>query len=106
MEGNKNITICNYCGLMIKSGGITGFKFNLSRTDPYSNTKKCPNVAKKAAYMKEIRVELRGTMGGRYHTIIDDEGEADEDVYIYPADIHPDERDKYRETVRTSKASE
>ena len=44
MEGNKNGTICNYCGLMIKSGGITCFKFHLSHTDPHSNTKKCPNV--------------------------------------------------------------
>ncbi|WJZ82965.1 hypothetical protein VitviT2T_002686 [Vitis vinifera] len=27
MEGNKNGTICNYCGLAIKSGGITHFNF-------------------------------------------------------------------------------
>ena len=77
---------------MIKSGGITRFKFYLSHTDPHSNTKKCPNVpsevkqemkqlleqkskakAKKAVDIEEIRVELPGTMGGRYHTIIDDE---------------------------------
>ena len=47
-------------------------------------------------------------MGGRYHTIIDDneEDEGDKDVYIYPADIHLDERDEYREAVRASKASE
>ena len=44
VEGNKNETICNYCGLMIKSIGITRFKFHLSHTDPHSNTKKCPNV--------------------------------------------------------------
>ena len=74
VEGNKNGTICNYCGLMIKSGGITHFKFHLSHTDPHSNTKKCPNglsevkqeikqlleqkckaKAKKAADMEEIR---------------------------------------------------
>ena len=46
-EGYKNGTICNYCGLMIKSGGITRLKFHLSRTDPQSNTKKCPNVPPK-----------------------------------------------------------
>ncbi|WKA03036.1 hypothetical protein VitviT2T_021173 [Vitis vinifera] len=44
MEGNKNGIICNYCGLTIKSGGITCFKFHLSHIDPNSNTKKCPNV--------------------------------------------------------------
>ena len=44
LEGHKNGTICNYCGLSIKSGGITGLKFHLSHTDPHSNTKKCPNV--------------------------------------------------------------
>ena len=47
LEGNKNGTICNYCGLMIKSGGITRLKFHLSHTDPHLNTKKCPNVQKR-----------------------------------------------------------
>ena len=32
---------------MIKSGGITRFKFHLSHSDPHSNTKKCPNVPPK-----------------------------------------------------------
>ena len=41
----KNGTICNYCGLNIKSGGITRLKFHLSHADPHSNTKKCPNVS-------------------------------------------------------------
>ena len=38
-------------------------------------------------------------MGGRHHTIIHDdeeEEEVDEDVYMYPADMHPDERDEYQ----------
>ena len=127
MEGHKNGTICNYCGLSIKSGGITRLKFHLSLTDPHSNTKKCPNVplevkqemkqllehkgkakAKKTADMEEIRAELRGTMGEKHHSLIDDdeEEESDEDVHMYPADMHPDERDEYREAVRASKASE
>ena len=97
---------------MIKSGGIARFKFHLSHTGPHSNTKKCPNVqskvkqeieqlleqkskekVKKTADMEEIRAELRGTMGGRHQTIIDDddEEEGDEDVYMYPNDMHPDE---------------
>ena len=81
IEGNKNGTICNFCGMIIKSGGITRFKFHLSHTDPHSNSKKCPNVppdvkreiiqllvernkakAKKAANIEEIRFELRGAM--------------------------------------------
>ena len=43
---NKNETIYNYCGLMIKSGGITCLKFHLSHMDPHSNTKKCPAGSK------------------------------------------------------------
>ena len=44
LKGHKNGTICNYCGLSIKSCGITRLKFHLPHTDPHSNTKKCPNV--------------------------------------------------------------
>ena len=44
IEGNKNDTICKFCGMIIKSGGITRFKFHLSYTDPHSNRKKCPNM--------------------------------------------------------------
>ena len=70
---------------------------------------KSKTKAKKAADMEEIRTELRGTMGGKHHTLFDDdeeEEEGDEDVYMYPANMHPDERDEYREVVRASKASE
>ena len=128
MEGNRNGTICNYCGLMIKSGRITRFKFHLSHSDPHSNTKKCPNVplevkqemrqlldqknktkAKKTSYIEEIRVELRGTMGGHHrHLINDDEDEEEEedDVYMYPVDMIPDERAEFRATCHASKANE
>ena len=45
-------------------------------------------------------------MGGKHHSLIDDEeeGEGDEDVHMYPADMYPDEQDGYREAVRASKA--
>ena len=58
--------------------------------------------------MEEIRAELRGTMRGKHHSLIDDdeEEEGDEDVYMYPANMHPDERGEYREAVRASKVSE
>ena len=82
----------------------------MSHTDPYSNAKKCSNMlpkvqemkqllkqkskakAKKTADTEEIQAELQGTMGERHHTIIDDEEEeGDDDVYMYLADMHPDE---------------
>ena len=114
---NRNCTICNFCGMVIKSGGIAGFKFHLSHTDPHSNSKKCPNVppevkkemrrllvernkakAKKAANIEEIRSELRGTMGGSHRHLFDDgddddeeNEEEDDDVYMYPPDMNPDE---------------
>ena len=35
-------------------------------------------------------------MGGRHRIIIDDEEEeGDEDVYMYPTNMHPDQRDEY-----------
>ena len=49
LEGNKNGTICNYCGF----GGITRLKFHLSHTDPHSNTKKCLNVS------SEVKQEMK-----------------------------------------------
>ena len=127
MEENRNGIICNYCGLVIRSGGITRFKYHLSHSDPHSNTKKCPNVppkvkqemrqlldqknkekVKKAADIEEIRAELRGTMGGRdRHLIDDDEDEEEEkDVYMYPGNMTPDERADYRAACHASKATE
>ena len=83
MEENRNSTVSNYCGLVIRSGRITCFKYHLSHSDPHSNTKKCPNVppevkqemrqlleqknkekAKRTADIEEICAKLRGTMGG------------------------------------------
>ena len=65
--------------------------------------------AKKAADIEEIRVELRGTMGGcNRHLIDDDEDdeEEEEDVYMYPGDMNPDERAKFQAACHASKASE
>ena len=46
-------------------------------------------------------------MGGIHQTIIDNEKEeGDEDVYMYPIDIHPNKRDEHREAVRASKGNE
>ncbi|RVX18459.1 hypothetical protein CK203_006548 [Vitis vinifera] len=129
IEGNRNGTICNFCGLVMKSGGITRFKFHLMHKDPHNNTKKCPRVppevkeeirflvhdktkakAKKNADIEDIRAQLRGTMGTHHTHLVDedddDEDVENEDVYMYPTDMHPDERDAYRSAVRASKASE
>ena len=47
IEENKNDTICNYCGMVIKNDRITRYKFHLSHTDPHSNNKKCHNMLPK-----------------------------------------------------------
>ena len=64
---------------------------------------------KKNADIEDIRAQLRGTTGASDTHLIDedddDEDAKDEDVYMYPADMHPDERDAYRSVVRASKAS-
>ena len=39
--------------MVIKSGGITRFKFHLSHTDSYLNSKKCPYVS------PEVKKEMR-----------------------------------------------
>ena len=58
IERNRNCTICNFCGMVIKSGGITLFKFHLSHTDPHSNSKTCPNVPPEVQkYMRQLLVE-------------------------------------------------
>ena len=44
VEGNRNETICNFCGLLMKSGGISRFKYHLVHIDPNNNTKKCLTV--------------------------------------------------------------
>ena len=134
IEGNKNNTICKFCGMVIKSGGITLFKIHLSRTDPHSNSKKCPNVppevkkemrqllvernkakAKKAGNIEEIRSELRATMGGSHRHLFDDgdgddddeeNEEEDDDVYMYPVDMNPDERADYQAACCASKTRE
>ena len=52
--------IYNYCGLSIKSGGITCLKFHLSHTDPHSNTKKCPNVPPEVKQEMKQLLEQKG----------------------------------------------
>ena len=53
VEGNQNWTICNFCGLLMKSGGINQFKYHLVHGDPNNNTKKYPIVP------PEVKEEIR-----------------------------------------------
>ena len=58
IERNRNSTKHNFCGMVIKSGGITRFKFHLSHTDLHSNKKKCPNVPPEVKKdMRQLLVE-------------------------------------------------
>ena len=122
IEGNRNGKICNFCGLVMKSGGIMRFKSHLTYKDLHNNTKKCPRVspkvkeeirllvhdkqkakAKKNVDIEDIHSQLRGTMGTHHTHLVneddDDEDAEDEDVYMYPTDMHPDEWDAYRFAV-------
>ena len=114
----------------MKSGGIIRFKFHLTHNDLHNNTKKCPRVppkvkekirlmvhnkykakAKKVVDIQEICAQLCGTMGANDTHLIDkddddDEYVEDEDVYMYPTDMHPNERDANRSAVHASKAIE
>ena len=62
---------------------------------------------KKAANIEEIQAELRGTMGGSHRHLFDDgddddeeNEEEDDDVYMYSADMNPDERVDHRAACR------
>ena len=96
VKENKNGTICNYCRLLMKSGGIIWFKFHLTHVDHYNNTKKCHKVsfevkektwemlhqkikaqANKTTNIKEISAHLCGTMGSNYTHVINEDDERD-----------------------------
>ena len=58
IEWNRNGTICNFFCMVIKSGGITRFKFHLSHTDPHSNSK-CLNVPPEVKKRNETTFGLK-----------------------------------------------
>ena len=77
------------------------------RRDTRDDTEKSKEKAKKTTHIEEIRAQLCGTMGARHtHVIDEDDDEEDEEVYMYPIDMNPDEQDGYQEAVRASKATE
>ena len=49
--------------------------------------------ANKTTNIKEISAHLCGTMGSNYTHVINEDDDDDEDVCMYPTDMHPNERD-------------
>lgn len=72
MEGNKNWTICNYCGMLIYSGGITRFKFHLAHRDLHNNTKKCLNLPPKVENDTQDMLHLKTKAKAKKTTYIEE----------------------------------
>lgn len=126
IEGNKNGTTCIFCKSTFKSGGITRLKSHLCGYDPHKGVKKCnavpPEVKKEMlAWVKkkeeikkqkgfmtnEIRDELRSDYLGTQTSFHDEEEDDDNEYdsgYMYPPDMHPEERRDYRAATRASNA--
>ncbi|XP_015074339.1 uncharacterized protein LOC107018386 isoform X1 [Solanum pennellii] len=62
VDGKKQRTVCNYCGFISSSGGITYLKTHLGGGDPTGSLKGCPNVPPE---VKRVMKEwLLGTIRG------------------------------------------
>ena len=66
---------------------------------------------KKIVDIQEICAQLCGTMGASDTPLIDEDDDDNkdvdnQDVYMNPTDMHPDEREAYRSAIRASKAIE
>ncbi|KAL6185875.1 hypothetical protein ACLB2K_041997 [Fragaria x ananassa] len=116
IEGNRYGTKCKFCESIFQSGGITRLKSHLLGYDAHKSVKKCEKVP---AYIKheviawikknecikqdkkvieeDIRQELRNDYLGSKKKFYDDDESDGDDGYQYPADVHPAERDGYRE---------
>ena len=101
LPGNKNGSICKYCGITMRSGGVTRLKYHLSGLDPGNNVQHCPSVpvevkqfirslllskqkdkAKKQHMMEGIRAELRGEVIGSQDDSDDEVYDDDDDICI------------------------
>ena len=55
IPSNKNGSICKYCRLTMKSGGVTRLKYHLSGMDPGNNVLRCEFVPTEVkAYIKSL----------------------------------------------------
>ncbi|KAI5317211.1 hypothetical protein L3X38_036918 [Prunus dulcis] len=119
IDGNKNGSICKYCGRVMKSGGVTRLKYHLSGLDPGNNVQRCDSVPpevkafittllknkqhqkeKKTHGMENIRAGLRGEVIGQ---AVDSDDDDDEDEY--DDDMGPEERRNFKRPLRASKQS-
>nr|XP_011469160.1 PREDICTED: uncharacterized protein LOC105352880 [Fragaria vesca subsp. vesca] len=117
IPGNKNGSICKYCRITMKSGGVTRLKYHLSGMDPGNNVQRCEAVpievknfirsllmskqkekTKKTHVMEEVRAELRGEL-------IDSQDNSDDEVYP-DEEMGPEELRHYRQAIRDSKEAQ
>ncbi len=117
IPGNKNGSICKYCRITMKSGGVTRLKYHLRGMDPRNNVQQCEAVpievknfikslsmskqkekTKKAHMMEEVRAELRGEL-------IDSQDNSDDEVYPNE-EMGPEELRHYRQAIRDSKEAQ
>lgn len=119
IPSNKNGSICKYCRLTMKSGGVTRLKYHLSGMDPGNNVLRCESVptevkayiksllmnkqkekAKKAHVMEEVRAELRGELIGS-------QDDSDDEGIVYPDEnMTLEELREYRQAIRNSKEAQ
>ena len=124
IPSNKNGSICKYCRLTMKSGGVTRLKYHLSGMDPGNNVPgnnvlRCESVptevkayiksllmnkqkekAKKAHVMEEVRAELRGELIGS-------QDDSDDEGIVYPDEnMTLEELREYRQAIRNSKEAQ
>ncbi|XP_058106353.1 uncharacterized protein LOC131249567 [Magnolia sinica] len=122
VEGNKYGAICNYCGQVIRSGGVSRLKEHLA--GGYKNVKDCPSVTRpvreemKAVltevksrklqqrdWERDMREELRGTGWGL--GAIDEHDDDDDEGIVYLDDcVTAREMSDFRQVIRESRASE
>ncbi|XP_055836284.1 uncharacterized protein LOC129904724 isoform X5 [Solanum dulcamara] len=71
VDGKKQRTVCNYCGFISSSGGITYLKTHLGGGDPTGSLKGCPNVPPEVKrVMKEwLLGTIRGGKAPQLHDI-------------------------------------
>jgi hypothetical protein len=117
MDNNRFGSICNYCGQVMKSGGVSRLKEHLA--GGHKNVKDCPNVprevrqemmdALKSGIVRRIKQKdiqretfehLRHGRGGPSS----DDDDDDDDGIMYPPDVvTEEEKREYREAIRASK---
>ncbi|XP_062015024.1 uncharacterized protein LOC133731650 [Rosa rugosa] len=115
-QGQTKGTVCKFCNTVIKSGGITRFKFHLTGLDPAKNTRVCdkvpPEVQKlvkewmrrkctakyqKDSIIRDTREEFRSGLSQQLNSEDEDEG------FVGQHDVDP--RD-YKAAMRASRQSE